>query len=290
MRDLRVKTNQIELQVREYEHDGQTIVFLHFGGANLMMWQKALPYFVDRYHLLLVDMRGHGKSDEPDTGYDLDTLAEDIAGLMQTLNIKKAHILGSSMGSEVGLALAANHPELVHSFVAEGSLFNEFGAYSTNEDPLEKYEEFVNQFMEKVRNTPVKTYQTEEDLLEAKRKAYGEETWNDAFKEMEAYGIVKLGEGQYASAFRKKAKEDYFDHFFHNRLEEYYRRVKCPILMIPDSDEVKDEKARAVMQDVLALTPNGKLIELENWTHPYGWLDDPKKICQVILGFYERLA
>ena len=45
MRDLRVHTGALELQVREYEHPGSPIIFLHYGGANLMMWQRAVPYF-----------------------------------------------------------------------------------------------------------------------------------------------------------------------------------------------------------------------------------------------------
>ncbi len=43
MQDLRVKSNQIELQVRDYASDGDTILFLHFSSANLMMWQRLFP-------------------------------------------------------------------------------------------------------------------------------------------------------------------------------------------------------------------------------------------------------
>ncbi len=52
MRDLHVHTGVLELQVREYEHSGSPIIFLHYGGANLMMWQRAVPYFAGRYRLI----------------------------------------------------------------------------------------------------------------------------------------------------------------------------------------------------------------------------------------------
>lgn len=45
--EMRVKVNQIELQIREYEHEGDAIIFLHFGGANLMMWQGIILDFQD---------------------------------------------------------------------------------------------------------------------------------------------------------------------------------------------------------------------------------------------------
>lgn len=40
MKDLRINTGNIELQVREYEWEGAAVIFLHFGGGNLMMWQE----------------------------------------------------------------------------------------------------------------------------------------------------------------------------------------------------------------------------------------------------------
>ena len=53
MQENRVKANQIELQVREYGHEGDAIIFLHFSGANLMMWQRIIPDFRNHYRLIL---------------------------------------------------------------------------------------------------------------------------------------------------------------------------------------------------------------------------------------------
>ena len=113
MRDLRLNTGRLELQVREYDHPGSPIIFLHYGGANLMMWQRAVPYFEGQYRLILVDLRDHGKSDKPQTGDDIDQMAADVAGMMNALQVEKAHLVGSSLGAEVALALAANSPEKV---------------------------------------------------------------------------------------------------------------------------------------------------------------------------------
>ena len=77
MKDLRIKAGEVELQVREYALAGDTVVFLHFGGGNLRMWDGVVPYFEDKYHLVLIDLKGHGKSDKPATGYHVDQLAEE---------------------------------------------------------------------------------------------------------------------------------------------------------------------------------------------------------------------
>ena len=132
MKELRVKVNNIELQIREYEHEGDAIIFLHFSGANLMMWQRAISDFRDRYRLILVDLRGHGKSDKPETGYHMDEMARDVIGIMDHLALERAHVVGSSLGAEVGLSMAANYPDKVISLVCDGALNSEYGPYGTS--------------------------------------------------------------------------------------------------------------------------------------------------------------
>ena len=83
MQMLRVKVDGIILQIQEYEREGEAIIFLHFGSGNVTAWQPAIPYFQDRYRLILVDLRGHGKSNRPATGYHIDEMARDVAGVME---------------------------------------------------------------------------------------------------------------------------------------------------------------------------------------------------------------
>ncbi len=58
MKDTRVKVNQTEFQLQDYEQTGEAIIFLRFGGSNLMMWQHIVPSFQDRYHAITLDLRG----------------------------------------------------------------------------------------------------------------------------------------------------------------------------------------------------------------------------------------
>ena len=52
-----------------------------------MMWQRVVPYFQDQYRVILVDLRGHGKSDTPEDGYHMDMMAQDVIGVMDHLKI-----------------------------------------------------------------------------------------------------------------------------------------------------------------------------------------------------------
>ncbi len=56
MQEQRVRVGEIELQIRDYPNMSDPIIFLHFSGANLMMWLPAVPYFQDHYRLILLDL------------------------------------------------------------------------------------------------------------------------------------------------------------------------------------------------------------------------------------------
>ena len=170
MNDLRVATNGIELQVRDYEHAGDTVVFLHFSGANLMMWERALPHFIDRYRVLLVDLRGHGKSDAPEWGYHMDEMARDVIGVMRQLGVERAHVVGSSMGAEVGLAMAANHADTVDSLACDGALYGECGLYGAWEGPEDMFRDLISRRLEKMRAVPEPAFPSVDAIVEDSRE------------------------------------------------------------------------------------------------------------------------
>ena len=288
MQEQRIKVDQIELQIRQYGQEGDPIIFLHFSGANLMMWQPAIPYFQDRYRLILVDLRGHGKSDRPESGYHVEQMARDVAGIMHHLQLERAHIVGSSMGAEVGLSLAANHPQKVISLVCEGALSSEFGPYGTWEGSQAEFEASVASQLESMRNASDTTYPSVDALVDSTRQVlekYG--WWNEHVEAMERYGARKLDGGEYTKAFGRQAMAGYMEHYFHHRFEDDYRRVKCPVLMLPGEDLLQDEREKAAMEGLRELAAQAQIVQVGGWVHPYGWLLDPEGASKAILKFLE---
>lgn len=251
-----------------------------------MMWQRAIPYFQDRYRLVLVDLRGHGKSSCPASGYHMDDMAGDVVGLLNQLQLDRAHIIGSSMGAEVGLSLAAHFPELVRSLVCDGALSSESGPYSTREGTQAEYQAHVAQQLQKMHAAPEKVYPSVDDLVAQSRQGLeGIGWWNQDVEAMERYGAHKLEDGGYVRAFRKFAREDYFRHYFSYQLEDYYRRVECPLLMVAGDDAFEDEAERRAMQGLCGLAARGRITKLDGWQHPYGWMLDPATACKTIMAF-----
>jgi pimeloyl-ACP methyl ester carboxylesterase len=290
MQELRVKTNQIQLQIQDYESDGDAIIFLHFSGGNLMMWQRILPYFQDHYRLILVDLRGHGKSDKPTTGYHMDDMAKDIIGMMQQLKLERAHIIGSSLGAEVGLSLAANYPEKVISLVCDGALSSEFGPYGTWDGSEDECNDHVACILERIHNSPEKVFPSVDAFVENSREGLVEiGWWNEYVEAMERYGVYKLGEGKFTSGFGKYAKEDYMKHYFQYHLEDYYKKVTCPLLMVPGEDVFEEENEKAAMVGLSGLAAQAQIVKVSGWEHPYGWLIKPEGMCQTILQFLSSI-
>lgn len=289
MQELRVKTNQIELQVRDYQGKGDTVIFLHFSSANLMMWQRIVPLFHKKYRVILVDLRGHGRSDRPDASHHIDEMARDIAGMMERMELGKAHIIGSSLGAEVGLSLAANYPAKVISLVCDGALSSEFGPYGTWEGSEEEFENDVAETLKQMREKPVNLYSSVEELVEARRKILSKYSlWNEYIEAMEMYGAYKTGEGKFAHGMTKEANQSYFEGYFHSRLEDYYRKVSCPLLMIADKEN-ENKLEKTAMQGLRNLARQAQIAEISGWMHPYGWLLDPDEVCRVILDFLGNL-
>jgi pimeloyl-ACP methyl ester carboxylesterase len=110
-----VSANGIRLHVAECG-DGPLVVLLHGFPEFWWSWRHQLTGLAAQgYRAVAVDLRGYGDSDKPPRGYDLWTLAGDVAGLIRALGEPRAHVVGHDWGGLIGWTVAALHPRLVRS-------------------------------------------------------------------------------------------------------------------------------------------------------------------------------
>ena len=86
------------------------IVFSHSLACDHRMWDPQVPAFRD-YRLLRYDTRGHGGSEAPAGDYPLETLADDLKGVLDNLGIETCHFVGLSMGGMIGQQFALRYPK-----------------------------------------------------------------------------------------------------------------------------------------------------------------------------------
>jgi pimeloyl-ACP methyl ester carboxylesterase len=92
-------TDNTQLFFRDWG-SGEPIVFVHGWGLSSDMWEYQLPELVDRgFRCIAYDRRGCGRSDQPGDGYDFDTLADDLAALIEHLDLRDVTLVSHSMGS-----------------------------------------------------------------------------------------------------------------------------------------------------------------------------------------------
>ena len=161
----KINLNNISINY-QLEGEGKTIVFVHGLSDSLKYWNILTNELKNEYQVLSFDLRGHGKSGDDDSQTTIDLYQEDLYCLLKALEIENAVFVGLSLGGNIILDLAINHPEMINGLIVMSSfsehtenlklIFDEFEKgidkgfiefydtilpYTLTEDMLEKYKE-----------------------------------------------------------------------------------------------------------------------------------------------------
>src|SRR5271155_1295030 len=99
--------------------EGPDLVMVHGLTGNLAVWHlRIVSELSERFRILTYDLRGHGLSDAPPSGYSPDDMAEDLLGLMDALELERPLIAGHSYGADIALYHALRNPERVREVIA----------------------------------------------------------------------------------------------------------------------------------------------------------------------------
>ncbi len=107
-----------DLQVRESgPPDAPNIVLLHGFACSLGWWDEAAPALARDHHVIAFDLLGHGGSEKPRDGYGMEDQARRVSAALDELGVRRAVIVGHSMGGAVATALIEMRRPLVESLV-----------------------------------------------------------------------------------------------------------------------------------------------------------------------------
>jgi N-formylmaleamate deformylase len=96
------------------------LLLLHGFNEYGLTWLRVAKELERDYDIIMLDARGHGRSDGIASGFSNNLLVEDVVGVIRELKLDRPRIIGLSQGGTTVLRLAATYPELVHSFIFEG--------------------------------------------------------------------------------------------------------------------------------------------------------------------------
>ncbi len=112
-----VNVNRVRLHYLDWGGNGPALLFLAALGCSAHIYDNLAPRFVDSFHVIALTRRGHGDSDYPETGYDPDTLTEDVRQFLDALAIHQVILVGHSMSNIELCHFAALYPERVLKLV-----------------------------------------------------------------------------------------------------------------------------------------------------------------------------
>lgn len=117
--DGTIFTNGLHLHYYRTGGDKPVLVLLHGFTDSGLCWTPIAKTLEADYDVVMIDARGHGRSDGPITGFTTEQLVSDVVGVLQALDIQQATLLGHSMGAHIAARVAKSYPELVQALVLE---------------------------------------------------------------------------------------------------------------------------------------------------------------------------
>jgi pimeloyl-ACP methyl ester carboxylesterase len=254
----RVPADGVSLAVHEWPGTGPAVVCIHGLTANHVCWQSMADALVPKYRLIGYDLRGRGDSDKPPTGYSLDQHGRDLAALLDHFGLKKAVLMGHSLGAHIALKFAVAHPQRVSRLVLVD------GGIDVRAEIIDSLGPAINRlgvefpsldaFLGIIRSLP----------MFAGR-------WNDYLERYFSYDVETLPSGSVRSKVSKGAIAEELANLQRERLWVYHHQVKCPTLIFRAPDGLLTQTDCLMTQaEAVAMSraiPKAKLILVPKTNH-----------------------
>jgi len=113
----------VQLSYLDWNPGGEPVLLLHGLGDQGLVWADFAQGLGGGYHLVAPDLRGHGNSDKPPTGYYCDDIIGDLEGLLDFLGWSSAHVVAHSWGAKIAAIWATRSPDRCRSLVLVDPFF-----------------------------------------------------------------------------------------------------------------------------------------------------------------------
>lgn len=117
--------------------DKEPFILLHGNGEDGSYFKNQIDYFSDRYRIIALDTRGHGRSPRGTEPFTIEQFSCDLYNFMTSLNISNAIILGFSDGANIAMKFAIKYPGKVKALILNGGNLNPKGVKRTVQIPIE---------------------------------------------------------------------------------------------------------------------------------------------------------
>lgn len=286
-----ILANGVNLRYLDMPNKGKdAIVFIPCGGGTIGMWNGVISLFKNDFRIIALDMRCHGFSDKPEECH-LDDMANDVAAVLDKLAIEKAYIIGSSLGAEVALSLAANYPDKVIAMILDGAFYDIVGPDSKDQIITEEaIAEAKSKLKKMILGRKRKVFDSKEDYIKAEKESWEKHyPWSDIIRIATEDEILETEDGKFGSVNTSEVTWRFIDPLYEVRFQDYFDKITCPVLWLPDEAEAPLEIVQKNLKKYVKNLKYHKIITLKNSVHAYTCMLNPKDFYNESMTFIEEV-
>jgi pimeloyl-ACP methyl ester carboxylesterase len=257
--DRAVAGDGVRLHARDWGGDGPAVLLLHGLASNARIWDGVGPRLTGAgLRVVALDLRGHGASDQPGSGYGFASLVQDLSAALGGLGLERPVLVGHSWGANVALQFAADRPGALTGLVlVDGALLG------TAEWAGATREEARRRMAPPRFAVPLADW-----LARAGRFDGGGSGGQPWLREYLRAGVEVDAGGVARSRFRFDNHMQVVDALYDQRPAALYPLVDCPALLCPADDPADHGKLAEAKRDAV-----GRALELLPSAH-VTWYED----------------
>jgi 3-oxoadipate enol-lactonase len=258
-----VRVNGIDVYY-ESTGDGPAVLLLHGLGSSTEDWGYQIPALAGSHRVIVMDVRGHGRSSKPAGPYSVKQFAEDAVGVLRALDAAPAHVVGLSMGGMIAFQMALDSSSAVRSLTI------------VNSGPAMIMRTLRQKILIQSRYAIVKIF----GMRKLARMVAG-----PLFPKPEQAGLLKKFE-DHVAANDPRAYLDSLSAINGWSVAERIGKIACPVLIVAsDHDYTPVEWKRAYAAQI----PGARVAVLQDSRHA-GTLDQPEQFNRILLEFLEHMG
>ena len=278
------------LEEREEHRDNIPIVLLHGLGATADTWRLTAKYLFGHHYLLAFDMPGHGLSEQPENGYEMAALVENIIYGMAKLGLGQVAVVAHGWGARIALVLAARHPALVSHLILVDCPHMEPRHW-----PGMTRDRFIREKLSQG------VYNSCESYLQPLRREMVS-FWSPEVENIVLTYVEHLPDGRVQEHLLPEQQALIYASLWEDRVVSYYGKIRCPVLLMPAADkplpgvdlpeklEVADDfsaaKGQLVVQVARAIQ-RCSVLWMPDTTHDIQ-LQRPRAVAEAIVKFVQE--
>lgn len=277
---MQIKTNGLTLAGRVWDTAARggagTIVAVHGLTANHTCWDPLAAALAADFRVIVYDLRGRGDSDKPARGYSLADHARDLAGVLDHLGVRRAHVIGHSLGAHIGVWFAAHHPERLDKLVLVD------GGLDVRAEVLDSLAPAVNRLGVEYASLEAFLAMLREVPLFAGR-------WNEHFTRYFTYDVEAGPSGGVRSKVPRRVVDEELANMARTRLWVLHHRIAAPTLLLRAPDGLLTATDCLMTQDeaeaMARAIPDCRLVVVPSTNHYTIVLGDHALVKREISAF-----